>query len=246
MERSTSEGTTFVFGSRPFTWERLPAFEGSYLVGFMVEDLEGNLHEEYAWIDVVEDETALWNKGTVFRDNFTTEKSGWWVSAGGYGETFYDEGTYGIWQAQADSYRFSWAPSAERFPADFAAEVDAAKSFGPDDGSYGIVWGPDNDNLYWFEVSADGWYTLSRMRDGEWEEPIVNWTESPEISLGDAPNQLRVGVYGDAILLYINGVLVETLTTPNLGPGQVGVIAAAYEQPDVQVWFDNFQVWQLE
>jgi len=84
------------------------------------------------------------------------------------------------------------------------------------------------------------------MRDGEWEEPIVNWTESPEINLGDAPNQLRVSVYGDQINLYINGVLVETLTSPNLGPGGVGLIGAAYEEPDVEVWFDNFQVWQLE
>lgn len=246
VEYSTSDGTTFVFGSQPFTWEILPAFEGSYLVGFMVEDLEGTLFEEYTWIDVVEDEAALWSEGTLFRDNFTWEDSGWWVSEDEYGETFYYEGTYGIWQAPADSFTFSWAPSAEGFPADFAVEVDAAQSFGPDDGSYGIVWGPADDNFYWFEVSADGWYTLSRMRNGEWEEPIVNWTESPEINLGDTPNQLRVSVYGDEIYLYINGILIETLTGPNLGPGRVGLIGAAYEEPDVEVWFDNFQVWRLE
>jgi len=247
VEYTTSEGTTFTFGNQPLTWEIFPAFEGSYLVGFMAEDLEGNLYEEYTWIDVFDDEAALWTGDTVFRDNFTTPDSGWWVSADDIGDTFYtEEGLYGIWLASVDAYIFSWAPNAGGFPADFVAEVDAAKVFGPDDGSYGIIWGLDNDNFYWFEVSADGWYTLNRMSDGEWDEPVIDWTESPEINLSDIPNQLRVSAFGDEISLTINGIRIDAVTATSFGPGGIGLIAGAYENPDVEVWFDNFQVWQLE
>lgn len=39
---ATQEGKTLTFGSEPFTWEELDAAPGSYVVGFVFEDLDGN------------------------------------------------------------------------------------------------------------------------------------------------------------------------------------------------------------
>ncbi len=36
------EGGTLTFGEQPFTWESLDAAAGDYLVGFIIEDLDGN------------------------------------------------------------------------------------------------------------------------------------------------------------------------------------------------------------
>ncbi len=46
------EGTTFTFGNRPFTWEQLYAAAGDYVVGFIIEDLDGNQFPVYTQINV--------------------------------------------------------------------------------------------------------------------------------------------------------------------------------------------------
>jgi hypothetical protein len=45
-------GETLTFGAQPFTWVEQFAPEGSYVVGFIVEDLDGNQTPIYTQIDV--------------------------------------------------------------------------------------------------------------------------------------------------------------------------------------------------
>ncbi len=44
---ATQEGGTLVFGDQMFTWEEMDAAPGEYIVGFIVEDLDGNANEVY-------------------------------------------------------------------------------------------------------------------------------------------------------------------------------------------------------
>jgi hypothetical protein len=46
------EGTTFTFGVQPFKWEELYAAAGEYVVGFIIEDLDGNQYPVYTQITV--------------------------------------------------------------------------------------------------------------------------------------------------------------------------------------------------
>jgi hypothetical protein len=46
------EGATLTFGNRMFTWEELYAAPGEYVIGFIVEDLDGNAYEVYTPIVV--------------------------------------------------------------------------------------------------------------------------------------------------------------------------------------------------
>lgn len=48
----TKEGATFTFGDDNLIWEDAEAEPGSYLVGFIAEDLDGNLYSEYAAVTV--------------------------------------------------------------------------------------------------------------------------------------------------------------------------------------------------
>ena len=50
--RSLVEGASLTFGSQMFTWETLDAAAGDYVVGFVVEDLDGNQQEALAAITV--------------------------------------------------------------------------------------------------------------------------------------------------------------------------------------------------
>ncbi len=52
IETTTQEGGTLTFGDEMFIWEELDAAVGEYVVGFIVEDLDGNRHEAYADVTV--------------------------------------------------------------------------------------------------------------------------------------------------------------------------------------------------
>jgi hypothetical protein len=46
------EGDTLTFGNSAFVWEQVYAPAGDYLVGFMVNDMDGNVVQQYAQIKV--------------------------------------------------------------------------------------------------------------------------------------------------------------------------------------------------
>ncbi|HAM46036.1 MAG TPA: hypothetical protein DCM67_13575 [Propionibacteriaceae bacterium] len=46
------EGSTLTFGATTFTWKTLDAAVGDYVIGFIVEDLDGNSYESYAAVEV--------------------------------------------------------------------------------------------------------------------------------------------------------------------------------------------------
>ena len=45
-------GQTLTFSSQPFTWEQLYAAQGEYVVGFIIEDLDGNQYPVYTQVTV--------------------------------------------------------------------------------------------------------------------------------------------------------------------------------------------------
>jgi hypothetical protein len=49
---ATQPGNTLTFGKEMFTWKELDAAAGPYVVGFIVEDLDGNRSETYATVTV--------------------------------------------------------------------------------------------------------------------------------------------------------------------------------------------------
>ncbi len=52
VERAYEQGETLTFGSAPLRWEELNAAAGQYVIGFIVEDLDGNEIASYAQVVV--------------------------------------------------------------------------------------------------------------------------------------------------------------------------------------------------
>ena len=52
MEVVAQAGGALTFGDQMFTWEELDAAPGEYIVGFIVEDLDGNTYEVYERVAV--------------------------------------------------------------------------------------------------------------------------------------------------------------------------------------------------
>jgi hypothetical protein len=49
---ASQEGGTLTFGDQMFIWEELDAAPGEYIVGFIVEDLDGNSYEVFTGVIV--------------------------------------------------------------------------------------------------------------------------------------------------------------------------------------------------
>jgi len=52
VQVARQEGGRLTFGEQMFTWETLDAAPGGYIVGFIVEDLDGNAHEAFSQVRV--------------------------------------------------------------------------------------------------------------------------------------------------------------------------------------------------
>jgi len=51
-ETATQEGKTLTFDDQPFQWKELDAAAGRYVVGFLVEDLDGKATPTYSQVTV--------------------------------------------------------------------------------------------------------------------------------------------------------------------------------------------------
>jgi hypothetical protein len=52
VQKATQEGGALTFGDQMFRWEELDAAPGQYILGFIVQDLDGNSYEQYASLEV--------------------------------------------------------------------------------------------------------------------------------------------------------------------------------------------------
>jgi hypothetical protein len=98
-----------------------------------------------------------------------------------------------------------WSVLDRKF-SDFDLRVTAHLLKGPvDQNQFGVVFRyRDESNFYIFRISADGYYSLGRVRDGV-QEKISDWGVTDLIHQGTVPNEIRVVGYGDAFRFFING-----------------------------------------
>lgn len=82
----------------------------------------------------------------------------------------------------------------------------------------------DERNFYLFCITADGYYSLAKVRGGV-QERISDWGMTDAIRLGAAPNELRVIGREDEFRFFVNGEPImlclkgENLNSMWIGPG---------------------------
>jgi hypothetical protein len=130
-------------------------------------------------------------------------------------------------------------------PDEFVAEV-ACRTDDLTDASCGLGFGPDDDNLYWFEVSPpDQSYALFLLLDGEWQDSLIGWTESKHIQPGGW-NFLSIERLDGVFSVFINGVLQSAVESDYFPNGRIGLGGASYIDSNARVCLDDLRVWRLE
>src|SRR5574341_276481 len=100
---------------------------------------------------------------------------------------------------------------------DYVLDVDATKLAGPDNNAIVVVFRlTDADNYYRFDISSDGFYAVSQVRDGQ-PYPVSDWNRSAAIVTGSATNHIRIRSIGGVFTFEVNGTPLQLCLSA--GPG---------------------------
>jgi len=178
-----------------------------------------------------------------FQDDFSNNETGWPTIRTDEGITDYENAVYRIFVNEENQDFF--ATPGLSLQSDVRVDVDATKVGGSDDNDFGVICRyQDNNNLYQFVISSDGYVGIMKWVDGSLQsigaETLV---EHPAVNMGNAQNHIRADCVGDTLTLYVNGQQVSTVQdTSFLSGGDVGVFAGTYDVPGTDIHFDNFVV----
>ena len=141
----------------------------------------------------------------------------------------------------------SWTRNQEIQASDFFAEVDAAYIAGPIGAEFGMAFRyVDDNNLYLYVTSGDGYFSLFKRQDGQWET-LAPWTQSEVLNVGTAAlNRLGVLAEGASITLFANNTPLTTVEDDSFATGQIGLAAGTFTEPGLEVSFDNFSYWEID
>jgi hypothetical protein len=177
----------------------------------------------------------------IFEDDFDSSISGWEVGEYDIGDVGYRDGVYFV--TSTENASTMWGVAYRSFD-DIAIDVYATQiSAGPDNNTaYGVVCREQGDgDGYYLRISGDGFYSIYRVVDGEFE-PLVDWTTSTAIREGQATNHIQAICDGSALALFANGQLLNEVEDSTFATGDIALTATTFEDVKTEVHFDDLVV----
>lgn len=182
------------------------------------------------------------NPGEIlYQENFADNTSGWDRALNDGGIMDYDSGGYRILVRGAKMNFWSTPPG--NF-GDVRVEADVTRLNGPDANRAGLMCRYRNGNYYFFVISNDGFYAIGKFTDGQ---AVLIGQESmapTEFIESDEVNHLRADCIGNTLTFYVNFNQIASTQDADFSTGGVGVLAGSFEEPGVDVLFQNFVVLQ--
>ncbi|NTU83463.1 MAG: DUF1080 domain-containing protein [Chloroflexales bacterium] len=179
----------------------------------------------------------------VFRDEFVDNRNTWFTGEVSEIETDkIEDGVFKvIWSGRGSTYE----EYQLRDFTNFVAELDCKAQQGGVDAGCGIVFGEETDvGYYKFNVYED-YYSLFVVPSDDAAPALLEGDPSDIVNVGDW-NRLRVVKQGDQISIYLNDVPLGSVSDSTYTSGKIGVATSSYtEEGGVEVWFDNFTLWEL-
>jgi len=173
-------------------------------------------------------------------DDFSDPGSGWDTGSSSEGAVGYENGAYVI---QVDEVDYSlWANPGQTF-GDVLVGVTmqlAADSEPADMGA--ICRYQDADNFIYGEITSDGFYGITQMKDGD----LRVLTSGGKLQANDTirqdtrSNQLQFLCAGNNFALIVNDQFVDAVEADAPASGDVGLIAGTFDKGGARVRFDDF------
>ncbi|HEU4326284.1 MAG TPA: hypothetical protein VFS21_24300 [Roseiflexaceae bacterium] len=160
-------------------------------------------------------------------------------------------GALGEGNAEAAEYRFAgdayrisvkpaaylaWSPLEDTYD-DAAVEVGVRLLSGPPPTAFGIIFRfQDEDNFYFYNITADGYYALDMKKNGRWSA-LLDWARLP--GGGGRERRLRVELAGERMRLFLDGTLLDETSDDNFRRGRIALAVNTFDQGDAVVAFRN-------
>ncbi len=177
----------------------------------------------------------------LYQDIFSNEQSGWGSFSGDAGTAGYLNGAYHIVVNQPQTNL--WSHPGLSF-SDVHLEVSSMTAAGPLSNRVGLICRLQNDqNYYFFVISADGYYGIGKMKEGQ--ASLLSGSAMqphPAIQGGNQINRIHADCTGDTLMLFVNDTYITSVKDADFGSGDVGILAGTFDQPGADVYFDNFLV----
>ena len=177
----------------------------------------------------------------LFADDFSTRENNWVHLVNDGGVMDYNAGGFRFYVRESNlNY---WTTAGRSFD-DVRIEVDALQYSGPQENRLGVICRyHDDHNYYFFVISTDGYYAIGKVKEGVQTLLGQNAMRySSAIQTGVAINHLRAECQGSTLRFYINDSPVALVDDLDFTDGDVGLLAGTFDQGELDVLFDNFQV----
>ena len=179
----------------------------------------------------------------IFRDDFSQPFNGWLrgteLPNGGISD--YEDGGFRIY-VNEPNFDYWSVPDLEF--TNTRIEVDAVKQAGPEINRFGLICRyQDELNYYFFIASSDGYYAIGKVKDDQLS--LIGMEEmlpSSAILSGSGLNHLRADCVDSQLTFFVNGQLAAQVFDTDFATGDVGILAGTFNEPGVDVVFDNFVV----
>lgn len=191
----------------------------------------------------VQSDTALANTpNLLFEDNFSNPNSGWEVSSQGGLKDYYN-GTYHIQISETNI--FSWSVAQQSY-GDIVISVDTAFTGPANMAEIGVICRMQNSqDFYFMTIRSDGAFAVFKMYQGnEFFIGMEGYQFNDAIRTGLSTNHIQAECRGENLSLIVNNEHLITVQDSSYQVGDVGVLSGAYDEPGVNVYFDNFRVFQ--
>ena len=179
----------------------------------------------------------------LFEDDFSTRENQWTTLVNESGVMGYDASGFRFF-IQEGGLNY-WATPGLTF-SDVRVEVDVLQYAGPVENRIGLICRhQDDQNFYFFVISADGYYAIGKVKAGEQillGQEAMHYASA--IERGVSINRLRAECQGNTLRFYVNDAPIALVEDFDFTEGDVGLLAGTFEEGGVDLLFDDFVVFQ--
>ena len=175
----------------------------------------------------------------IFRDDFTDNRNRWEQTNNTNVTLLVRDGGYIIEHKRKTGAWVTTIPIAIDQSQSFVISATFSKLDGPNENSYGLVWGLNDQNSHYvFLVNGDGSFSIGKKRNDNYST-IVPPTISPAINKWNAKNTLAVKKISKELHFFINGNLVVKTEYEPFEGSRVGFIV----QKDLRTKVENLVLY---
>ena len=177
----------------------------------------------------------------LFHDDYSKETGVWTLRDDTHSYAGYHQGGFRLWSNVPD-YQF-WSVPGLSFE-NTMIYVRAQKIDGTDNNVFGVMCRYQNeDNFYALLIGSDGYYGIIKRIEGQ--QSLIDQEHadfSELINRGEGVNEIVAVCQDEHLALFVNENRLLQVQDDALTYGDVGLIVGNFDEPGVDILFDDFIV----